>query len=75
VRRRKAALPAALFAGLQPAIEQAFAKLKAHLQKSRRQNRVDDLWAAIANLKTFTPPNAKTISFTQDTILNDRKML
>ena len=52
--RRRAALPAALFADLNP-IEQAFAKLKALLRKAV-QRTVDGLWTVIGQLvECFAP--------------------
>ena len=48
----------ALFAGPQPDREKAFAKLKALLRKAAART-VDDLWAAIAQAKAFTPTECK----------------
>ena len=56
-------------------IENAFAKLKAHLRKAA-QRTVDGLWAAIGRIiDIFKPAECKTTSPPQDTMQQDRLWL
>jgi len=69
--RRKAALPASLFADFNP-IEQLFAKLKALLSEKAAERSVEGLWNRIASLLDAYPPTNVPITSAIPDMLHDK---